>query len=166
MKSIKKLFTRKPSKKVVAQKMEDARNSFIYSFGIAFTILMLFLSTTVNAQVKKFTTPQPQKISASMMANSVQGLVGIDFGGFEYSEIRADGNTLVFVMRFTNPVIATQIDSATPEDLRKLSLIFKKSITGNPQTLNAMVSNNINMRIVIKGATRVIFDETIYAYNL
>lgn len=162
-----KLFTKKKvSKKVVAEKMNDAKNSFLYTVGIAFTVLMLFLSTTVNAQVKKFTTPQPQKFTASMMADSVQGLVGIDFGGFEYSEIRADGNTLVFVMRFTNPVIATQIDSATPEDLRKLSQIFKKSITGNPQTLSAMVSNNINMRIVIKGATRVIFDETIYAYNL
>ena len=107
-----------------------------------------------------------QQSTVEQLATQMQFIVGVDFGGFEYSAIYGDNDTLVMEMLMTDPTMVMAVESATPEQLAQLSTILNKSFTQNPQTVAQMKLSKINFRIILKTANKVVFDETIKYYNL
>ena len=124
-----------------------------------FLLLMVSVFTLGVAQAQ-------QQSTVEQLATQMQFIVGVDFGGFEYSAIYGDNDTLVMEMLMTDPTMVMAVESATPEQLAQLSTILNKSFTQNPQTVAQMKLSKINFRIILKTANKVVFDETIKYYNL
>ena len=124
-----------------------------------FLLLMVSVFTLGVAQAQ-------QQPTVEQLATQMQFIVGVDFGGFEYSAIYGDNDTLVMEMLMTDPTMVMAVESATPEQLAQLSTILNKSFTQNPQTVAQMKLSKINFRIILKTANKVVFDETIKYYNL
>ena len=124
-----------------------------------FLLLMVSVFTLGVAQAQ-------QQPTVEQLATQMQFIVGVDFGGFEYSAIYGDNDTLVMEMLMTDPAMVMAVESATPEQLAQLSAILNKSLTQNPQTVAQMKLSKINFRIILKTANKVVFDETIKYYNL
>ena len=124
-----------------------------------FLLLMVSVFTLGVAQAQ-------QQPTVEQLATQMQFIVGVDFGGFEYSAIYGEGDTLVMEMLMTDPTMVMAVESATPEQLAQLSTILNKSLTQNPQTVAQMKLSKINFRIILKTANKVVFDETIKYYNL
>ena len=159
---MKKLFKRKPSKKLVEAKMNEARGVFGYVTALVFTITMLFLSTTVNAQ-------EPQTFEQLQIeVNSKRGLiVGQDFGGFIFTDMRiTDDRVFYMEMKMTQigPEVAAFIK---PEDKLALRRKLLISFANDPSTKAQMIKFNMTVRLVVLLNDGSVFvDETVRAEDI
>jgi len=154
--------TPKVSSAVVEEKIDNSRKTFAYVAGLFLIISSLFASQTVNAQL----TVPSQKLTAEQVVEPMQAIVNIDFGGFKYSSIYADDNTVVMVLEFTRPEMIIEAQNLPKEDLAMLSDVFTNAIKNDRRLVLEMKNNNINLRVVLRAGNEIIFDQTAYASEL
>ena len=125
--------------------------------SILLVVFTLFASQTVNAQFDP-TIP----VSAKDVASEMQPIVGIDFGGFMYNKIEAEANNTIYMeMKFTNPQLATALETAPKEKIDEAGIIMRRAILQNPQMVTMLKSSKLNIRLSIVTDRKFIYEDTI-----
>lgn len=162
---MKKLFKRKPSKKLVEAKMDEARKSGAFLAMIALIVSVLFFSQTANAQ----TNLTFEEFQSEVNVGS-QKIVGVNFGTVKFNALTVTDDRVFYMeMQFTDPNMAgveiKQILGEKEQAMMRAQLLRK--FASNPAVKSELERLNISVRIVVKlYYGTILFDETIRAEDI